>query len=248
MYRYQLFQLKQLIPAYNVIFSPTIFKQKLKFYKENKNEFELVVFLKSNNEILLVEGHDLYFTLLNSKKDTAVLCKVGDYSSEVDAYYATLRELLHQRNGRWAIKMNLFTMLTNTFHQDIKEIAKNLGIAPEKVSNYLLHSAIPPNIRIKACKYETARLANKIACSRLDSRFKHILFEFVTYPPKHRLRISDKAFEIANYLINNNKDNLYMLSNEEVKSLIIRYCLEYKISLNEEFRRDVLALKRGWTG
>ncbi|QOY34772.1 hypothetical protein AWH56_018885 [Anaerobacillus isosaccharinicus] len=248
MYRYQLFQLKELIPAYRVIFSPTVLKQKLKFYQENRNEFELVVFPKSNNEILLVEGYDLYFTLINTLKDTDVLCKVGDYTSEVEAYFATLRELLHQRNGRWAIKMNLFTMLTNTFHQDIKEIAKSLGIPQEKVSNYLLHPDIPPNIKIKACKYETARLANKIASSRLDSRFKHILFEFVTYPPKHRLRISDRALEICNYLINNNKDNLYFLSNEDVKSLIIRYCLEFKNSLNEEFRRDVLALKKGWTG
>jgi hypothetical protein len=242
MYQFQLLRLSEINPLYNAFPSTEKALQKLKMFKENKKTVEIIVYPTEKGDFLLAEGYDLYFTLRMLNGDTDVFCKLGDYNSELEVRYAVLRELLSNHNSRWSIKMDLFSTLMNQFNQEITVIAKTLGMQIGKVSNYIIHDDISSQVRVKACKYESGRLANKIARSRLETRYKLILYEFVTYPKKDPLRLSDQTWQIASQLIQSNKEFLTLLSDKDVRHLIIDFALKYKQVLQNSFEHEALIL------
>lgn len=237
MIQYELFSLKQIEPFYQIIQSPQTAMQKLTIIKSNKQPMELIVFKAENGQLFLAEGYEYFFALTNSKEHKDVFCRVGDYVSELDARYAALRELLLTRS-RWSAKMDQFLILFNQFNQDRKEIAKKLGVTEEKVNNYLLDSRIPPSIRVQACKNDLGKMANSIARCTLSMKLKNILYEFVTYPTGHPLRISDEIFRRARLLLR--KDSrIEQLLFDDIRDLIIKHAFEHQKRAIERYRCDL---------
>ncbi|GAE28253.1 hypothetical protein JCM9140_4467 [Halalkalibacter wakoensis JCM 9140] len=235
--QYELFSLDEIEPFFRIYQSQDTAKQKLTMYKVNNRTLDLIVYKSKTGELFLAEGYDYYFSLYNSNRKIDVLCRVGEYKSELEVRYAALRELLLS-NSRWALKMNQFSILINQYNQKQRQIADKLGIPVEKVTKYLLDEDIPTKIRILACKYDLGRIANKIARSTLLPRYKEIMYEFVTYPKEHSLRINDGIFNRARLLLRQDS-NVDKLSNDDIRNLIIRHAVEQKKRAIENFQYDL---------
>ncbi|ADU32077.1 hypothetical protein [Evansella cellulosilytica] len=236
--------LKSVSLMYYLNFSSEQADQRTKRYKENKSKHELIVYKTGQNNYLLIEGYEKYFSLLKKDPNVVVKFVIGDYASSLEARYAAVRELLTYERSAWITKMQQFKILHVNYKQSKNTLASKLGIPFKKVEHYLLDDAIPIKIRAKAAECESGQLANAICRSTLNERMKTIMYEFITYPPKHMYRLTNDSWKLARTMILANMSELMKLSNNDIRFLIVRHAIEFRKRSKENFSYDMEKLQR----
>lgn len=218
-------------------------EQRSKEYNENRSKNELIVYKMKQSDYLLIEGYEKYFSLYSKNPKMKVRFVIGDYESDLEARYAAVRELLSYHQSAWITKMQQFKILYKNYKQCKNTLSSKLGIPYRKVEHYLLDEDIPIKIRARAAECELGRLANAICRSTLNERMKNIMYEFITYPAKHNLRLTDQSWKMARSMILDTTDDLMELSDRNIRFLIVRHAIEYKKRSKENFHSDLENIK-----
>ncbi|MFA9558155.1 hypothetical protein ACERII_12665 [Evansella sp. AB-rgal1] len=206
---------------------------------ENSIRKELTVFKTKHNDFLLIEGYDLYFSMIKQKPDMLVTFVIGDYPSELEARYAAVRELLSYQRSAWVTKIQQIKILHTTYKQSKNTLSYKLGIPLRKVDNFMLDEGIPIKIRAKAAECDMGRLANSISRSELNPRLKNIMYEFVTYPSEHIYCLTVHSWELARTMLLENQSELMKLPYQDIRFLIVRHAIEYVKRSKENFQSDI---------
>ncbi|MCD8508884.1 MAG: hypothetical protein LRY73_02645 [Bacillus sp. (in: Bacteria)] len=77
----------------------------------------------------------------------------------------------------------------------------------------------------------------------MSDRFKQIMYEFVTYPSDHNLRLTDESWELARTMIRANWKSLLNLSDRNIRFLIVRHAIEFRKRSLENFTSEIDQIK-----